>query len=224
MRHAALFLFLGLLANAQNIPKLNTRGAKDHVGEVATVCGHVISSGCNRPLGTTVSFATNDDSRFEFRIPLEDRDKFGRNPEDQYFDRIMCATGRIDRNKKTAQIVVTDPKAIAMTEERPGLPPFFPDLHRPCDPDVEMPKATREAKPQYTMAAMRDRAEGAVLMQFVVEPNGTVRSVRVIRSLHPDLDTEAMRATREWRFEPGKFQGKPVPMVVTMEMSFLLRK
>ena len=38
-----------------------------------------------------------------------------------------------------------------------------------------------------------------------------------------DLDRQAQRALRQWRFEPGLRQGEPVPVLVTVEMTFTLR-
>jgi hypothetical protein len=58
--------------------------------------------------------------------------------------------------------VTTNPGAVTVLPDRPGLPPFFPDAHRPCDPDVKLPVVTRSVKPQYSATAMRDRAQGRI--------------------------------------------------------------
>ncbi|HKE82530.1 MAG TPA: TonB family protein [Vicinamibacterales bacterium] len=175
------------------------------------------------PLGGVIEFATNDRHRFELRIPLEDRPKFGKNPEDQFLNRMLCATGRIEKRDTLEEIAITDPKAIETRPDLPGLPPFFPDVHRPCDPDMTLPKVKKPVKPLYTQRAMAEHVAGTVVMQVVVEADGRVGGVRVVRSLHRDLDAAAIKATRAWQFEPGMFQGHPVPVVVTMEMMFSLR-
>jgi TonB family protein len=46
----------------------------------------------------------------------------------------------------------------------------------------------------------------------------------VIRSLHRDLDAEAIIAARKWKFQPGTFRGQAAPVVVTIEMTFTLGK
>jgi TonB family protein len=60
----------------------------------------------------------------------------------------------------------------------------------------------------------------------VVDVDGTVRDVTVVRSLDPTfgLDEEALKAAKQWRFEPATRLGVPVPMVVSIEMSFTLGK
>ena len=47
-----------------------------------------------------------------------------------------------------------------------------------------------------------------------------VGAVRVVASLDPDLDLAAMTATKEWLFTPGTRDGKPIPVIVRIEMSF----
>ena len=86
-----------------------------------------------------------------------------------------------------------------------------------------MPKATKQAKPQYTPGAMKRRAEGAVGVQAVVGLDGKVRRFRVYHSLDDDLDIAAIDALQQWEFVPGTFEGTPVPVVVTVEMTFTLR-
>jgi TonB family protein len=89
---------------------------------------------------------------------------------------------------------------------------------------LTMPKVISETKPSYTRAAMEAKIEGTVILSATVETDGTVGDVKVLRSLQLDLDEEAIRAAKTWRFEPGRKDGKPVPVLVTMELTFTLRK
>jgi protein TonB len=88
-----------------------------------------------------------------------------------------------------------------------------------------MPTIVRDVKPRYTAEAMRARVEGAVLLRAIVHTDGTVRNVQVVRSLDPvfGLDEAAMSAARQWLFRPGRMAGLPVPVAVTIELSFNLR-
>lgn len=90
---------------------------------------------------------------------------------------------------------------------------------------VTVPRVVREVKPQYTADAMRAKVQGVVWIECVVMPDGTVGDVKVIRSLDPvfGLDQEAMKAARQWRFVPGTRQNEPVPVIVTIELTFTLR-
>ena len=90
---------------------------------------------------------------------------------------------------------------------------------------VETPKLLKEVKPQYTAQAMRAKVQGTVLLECVVQPDGSVGNIKVVRSLDPTfgLDQEAMKAARQWQFKPGTRFGEPVPVLVTIEIAFTLR-
>jgi protein TonB len=90
---------------------------------------------------------------------------------------------------------------------------------------VTTPVPIAEVKPQYTSEAMRARIQGQVWVECVVQPNGLCTNVQVVRSLDQTfgLDREAVRAAEKWRFRPGTRLGQPVPVLVTIELSFALR-
>jgi periplasmic protein TonB len=79
-------------------------------------------------------------------------------------------------------------------------------------------------KPQYTADAMRARVQGKVWVECVVQTNGICTNTRLVRSLDPafGLDQEALKAARLFRFRPGMRMGEPVPVLVTIELSFSL--
>lgn len=90
---------------------------------------------------------------------------------------------------------------------------------------VVNPRIVREVKPQYTADAMRAKVQGTVLLECVVLADGTVGRIDVVRSLDPTfgLDLEAVKAARQWRFQPGTRFGEPVNVLVTIELTFTLR-
>jgi protein TonB len=90
---------------------------------------------------------------------------------------------------------------------------------------VTLPQLVYEQKPMYTSDAMRAKVQGSVLIEAVVAADGSVRDVRVVRSLDPTfgLDEEAIKAARQWRFKPGTRLGQPVPVLITIELTFNLR-
>jgi protein TonB len=91
--------------------------------------------------------------------------------------------------------------------------------------DVTSPTEIRRGTPQYTADAMRARIQGSVLVECVVQTSGVCADIRVLRSLEPSfgLNDEALKAARQWRFRPGTRLGAPVPVLVTMEITFALR-
>ena len=90
---------------------------------------------------------------------------------------------------------------------------------------ITLPSVVREVKPAYTADAMRAKVQGSVWLECIVMPDGTVGDVKVTRSLDPifGLDQEAIKAAKQWRFRPGMRQGEPVPVIITIELTFTLR-
>jgi protein TonB len=87
-----------------------------------------------------------------------------------------------------------------------------------------MPVLIKEVKPEYTKSAMDRRIQGSVELAVVVQADGTVGdNVRVTKSLDPELDQQAIRAAKQWRFRPGTKDGEPVPVEVNLELTFTLR-
>jgi periplasmic protein TonB len=98
------------------------------------------------------------------------------------------------------------------------------DVYLPGD-GVSAPSILYQTRPQYTAEAMRAKIQGVTLLAGVVAPDGTLRDIRVARSLDGTfgLDREAMKCVRQWKFRPGMRLGKPVPVAVTIEVAFNLR-
>lgn len=90
---------------------------------------------------------------------------------------------------------------------------------------VTSPRVIKEVKPSYTGEAMRARIQGLVTMEAVVMPDGSVGNVQITKSLDSNfgLDKEAIKTVKQWRFEPGRRLGQPVPVLIVIEMTFTLR-
>jgi TonB family protein len=89
---------------------------------------------------------------------------------------------------------------------------------------VTPPRVISEVKPIYTTAALLQRIQGSVVLEVVVTRDGCASEIRVIRSLDPGgLDQEAVKATAQWRFEPGRLAGVPVDVLVNVMLDFTIR-
>lgn len=90
---------------------------------------------------------------------------------------------------------------------------------------VLSPEIVHEEKPQYTSEAMRAKVQGIVEVEAIVLADGSVGQVHIVRSLDDrfGLDQKAIEAVRRWRFRPGTRLGKPVSVLVNIELTFTLR-
>ena len=87
---------------------------------------------------------------------------------------------------------------------------------------VSAPYAIYKPEPEYSPEAREAKLQGSVVLELVVGTDGKARGIQVVRSLGMGLDDRAMEAVRQWRFEPAKKDGKPVPVAVDVEVSFRL--
>ncbi len=90
---------------------------------------------------------------------------------------------------------------------------------------AQAPTLIHGVDPKYTTEAMRSKIQGVVTLEALVGPDGSVKDVRVVKSLDraTGLDDEAMKTARLWRFRPATYQGQPVAFLVIIEMTFTLR-
>lgn len=77
---------------------------------------------------------------------------------------------------------------------------------------------------QYPENAAKNDIQGRVVVQFVVDENGEVGQVKVVRSIDEELDAEAIRVVKTLpKFEPGRQDGKAVSVWYTVPISFKLK-
>ena len=87
---------------------------------------------------------------------------------------------------------------------------------------VTPPKPVYNPDPKYVDKARREKINGVVVIAMIVTAEGRVRDVKVIKSLDPGLDKQAIAAVRTWKFEPATKGGKPVAVHLKTEVDFRL--
>jgi protein TonB len=88
---------------------------------------------------------------------------------------------------------------------------------------IRAPTRISYTEPVYPRLAIDSKKEGVVILEAVLDEEGAVRNVRVLRSI-PLLDDAAVQAVSKWRFTPTLLNGTPVPVVMTVTVSFQLAK
>jgi TonB family protein len=86
--------------------------------------------------------------------------------------------------------------------------------------DVEPPRVLRRVEPTYTETARRFRIEGAVVLSLLIDTEGRVANINVLRGLPFGLTENAVSAARQWLFEPCTLNGDPVSVRMTLTVRF----
>jgi TonB family protein len=75
--------------------------------------------------------------------------------------------------------------------------------------------------PIYPATALRRGEQGRVMLRVAVSVDGTPIDVGLAEtSGHPSLDTAALMAVRQWRFNPATQAGRPVPAIAEVPIRF----
>jgi protein TonB len=86
---------------------------------------------------------------------------------------------------------------------------------------IRAPQKVHHVAPRYPDIAVKARISGVVILEATLAEDGSVRDVKVLRSV-PLLDEPAIEAVRQWRFTPTLLNGTPVPVVMTVTVTFTL--
>ncbi|MGP0072962.1 MAG: energy transducer TonB [Bryobacteraceae bacterium] len=103
--------------------------------------------------------------------------------------------------------------------DSPSGPPGLA-VHR--ERGVTPPELLYKVEPEFSEEARKAKHQGVVVLTIEVDPNGTVRNVRVRQSLGLGLDEKAMEAVSRWRFRPGILNGRPVTTEAVVQVNFQL--
>jgi TonB family protein len=91
------------------------------------------------------------------------------------------------------------------------------------DNNVTLPVVLFDPKPQYTDKARMARAQGIIVLDVVIRKDGTPSVIKVKRGLGYGLDESAVNTIiNRWRFIPATKDGKPVSMLLSVEVNFRL--
>lgn len=108
---------------------------------------------------------------------------------------------------------VAKEKAYDVVEQMPEFPGGMKEMLKFFQDNVKYPES-----------AMKNNVQGRVIVQFVVEKDGTPTEFNVVRSVDPDLDAEALRVLKTMpKWKPGMQKGEVVRVKFTVPVTFRLQ-
>lgn len=135
----------------------------------------------------------------------------------------------MQRNLLQAQIAMLE-RQIAITRVQvDGAPTPAPGAQVAPTPDgvvrvggaIKEPQKVRDVSPVYPKIAQASKVSGVVILDIVVDTEGKVRDIRVLRSV-PMLDNAALEAVRQWQYTPTLINGVATPVQMTVTVNFAL--
>lgn len=119
------------------------------------------------------------------------------------------------------------PKEVVRAATAQAPQTAIPVTPKPCESadastHATAPIAVDLPDPVYTDEARRAKAEGKVQFCATVGVDGLLHDIKPLNHLGSGLDEQALSALHEWRFTPAMLDGKSVPRVILVEVSFRL--
>lgn len=89
--------------------------------------------------------------------------------------------------------------------------------------EIAPPVKTYYPQPRYTEEGRLARVQGVVILEAVIDAEGRVHNVKVLKGLPLGLSESAVETAREWTFKPAMLNGQPVPVYLNLTIRFSLQ-
>src|SRR5713226_7507560 len=84
------------------------------------------------------------------------------------------------------------------------------------------PEPLQKVDPKYPPTLISERVAGEVILYAVIRRDGSVDSIQLVRGIDEQLDANAIKALRQWKFRPGAKQGIPIELEAIVHIPFRL--
>lgn len=130
---------------------------------------------------------------------------------------VACPSIR-DGEWLVAAVTLLEPRAVEAQERSLGK------VHTFDEDGVEKPRLLHKVNPVYPETARRTKLQGEVLVQVMLDREGIPRAPMVVKMTPgcEELAASAVDAVLQWRYEPARLHGAPVPVYFTVTVQFRL--
>lgn len=92
----------------------------------------------------------------------------------------------------------------------------------PAPREATRPVKVHGVKPEYPELARQARLQGVVILRTLIDDEGNVVNIEILKELPMGLSEAAVDAVKQWKFEPAKLHGLPVPVNHNVSVNFRL--
>lgn len=87
----------------------------------------------------------------------------------------------------------------------------------------DKPLPRKQSPPRYPSEARRKSLQGFAVAEFIIDENGIVTSVEIKQSSNPVFDAPTIAAIRQWKFTPGRKDGRPVKTRTRVKLPYTIK-
>jgi TonB family protein len=96
--------------------------------------------------------------------------------------------------------------------------------HLGPDSKVTKPEIVFKTPPEYTLAARKEKLEGKVVVESIIDKDGHIVHARLLQTQPKGLGLAALDAMCNWRFKPSTLNGEPVKVYYVLTVNFTIEK
>lgn len=124
------------------------------------------------------------------------------------------------------RVRLTSISSIAQVDPALFQPPANAVFWKTCERrNYQPPKLIHEVVPKYPLGDRKNGKQGIVTFYGIIEPDGSLSHLVIIEHTSPDFDLAAVRALRQWRYQPATCGGKPLRQEVpNITVTFVMRR
>ena len=100
------------------------------------------------------------------------------------------------------------------------LPAGCPAQPQNTDPDVTPPRISHRVEPKISRS---DPSPAYACLEAVVQVDGTLKDVKVVKTSGTAMTTEALAAVREWKYLPATRNGVAIPYPINIALTMTMR-
>ena len=130
----------------------------------------------------------------------------------------------VEQAKQNAEVKMKNKAQADTTKKKkywdciPETMPYFPG-------GQELLLKYLAANIKYPASAVKAKKQGRVIVTFIVQKDGSITHAKIVRSIDPELDAEALRVVKGMpKWTPGTQLGKPVSVKYVLPVKFSLQK
>jgi len=98
----------------------------------------------------------------------------------------------------------------------------FQGIFHVTDGKISAPAPLNSVAVKFPDKARREKIQGTCWVTLIVDKQGQPQDIRILKSLDPGLDQNAIEAVSNYRFKPAMKDGVPVPVMIAVEINFKL--
>lgn len=138
------------------------------------------------------------------------KDKFKRHTESNQV--IYNSEGQMNSDSQHSKSV-KDKNIFVAVDEIPSFPGGWIEFHNYLNSNIH-----------YPADAMKSNIQGRVILKVVVEIDGSISNIIVVKGVESSIDKESIRVVSNMpRWAPGKIKGQPVRSYFTIPIDFRLQ-